>query len=81
MLKTRIHTLRQFFQEENDMEQLETGAEQKQSEVILDLSIAEIQPNPFQPRVYFDPAQLEELSNSIRQYGVLQPVIVLPALA
>ena len=76
MLKTRIHTLRQFFQEENDMEQLETGAEQKQSEVILDLSIAEIQPNPFQPRVYFDPAQLEELSNSIRQYGVLQPVIV-----
>lgn len=58
------------------MEQLETGAEQKQSEVILDLSIAEIQPNPFQPRVYFDPAQLEELSNSIRQYGVLQPVIV-----
>ena len=76
MLKTRIHTLRQFFQEENDMEQLETGAEQKQSEVILDLCIAEIQPNPFQPRVYFDPAQLEELSNSIRQYGVLQPVIV-----
>lgn len=76
MLKTRIHTLRQFFQEENDMEQLETGAEQKQSEVILDLSIAEIQPNPFQPRAYFDPAPLEELSNSIRQYGVLQPVIV-----
>lgn len=76
MLKTRIHTLRQFFQEENDMEQLEIGAEQKQSEVILDLPIAEIQPNPFQPRVYFDPAQLEELANSIRQYGVLQPVIV-----
>ena len=76
MLKTRIHTLRQFFQEENDMEQLEIGAEQKQSEVILNLPIAEIQPNPFQPRVYFDPAQLEELANSIRQYGVLQPVIV-----
>ncbi len=76
MLKTRINTLRQFFQEENDMEHLETGTEQKQSEVILELSIAEIQPNPFQPRVYFDPAQLEELSNSIRQYGVLQPVIV-----
>lgn len=76
MLKTRIHTLRQFFQEENDMEQLEIDAEQKKSEVILDLPIAEIQPNPFQPRVYFDPAQLEELANSIRQYGVLQPVIV-----
>ena len=42
----------------------------------MELSIAEIQPNPFQPRLYFDPAQLEELSNSIREYGVLQPVIV-----
>ena len=76
MLKTRIHTLRQFFQEENDMENLEPGTEQKQRETILELPIAEIQPNPFQPRVYFDPAQLEELSNSIREYGVLQPVIV-----
>ncbi len=58
------------------MENLEPGTEQKQCEAILELPIAEIQPNPFQPRVYFDPEQLEELSNSIREYGVLQPVIV-----
>ncbi len=47
-----------------------------EQETILELSIEEIQPNPFQPRAYFDPAQLEELANSIREYGVLQPVIV-----
>ena len=47
-----------------------------EQETILELTIAEIEPNPFQPRVYFDPAQLEELANSIREYGVLQPVIV-----
>ena len=58
------------------MDLVQTATEQKQREAIMELSIAEIQPNPFQPRLYFDPAQLEELSNSIREYGVLQPVIV-----
>ncbi len=50
--------------------------EEAKGESILELSIDEIQANPFQPRLYFDPAQLEELSSSIREYGVLQPVIV-----
>lgn len=47
-----------------------------EQETILELAIAEIVPNPFQPRAYFDPAQLEELASSIREYGVLQPIIV-----
>ena len=45
-------------------------------EEIMELPIAEILPNRFQPRGYFDPNQLEELASSIRQYGILQPVIV-----
>ena len=52
------------------------GSGESKSESILELSIAGIQANPFQPRLYFDPAQLEELADSIREYGVLQPVIV-----
>ncbi|MDK2822985.1 MAG: ParB family transcriptional regulator, chromosome partitioning protein [Clostridia bacterium] len=40
----------------------------------LDLSL--ITPNPFQPRRVFDPAQLEELAQSIKEFGVLQPIIV-----
>lgn len=35
-----------------------------------------IAPNPYQPRKHFDPDRLEELSQSIKQKGVLQPVII-----
>lgn len=51
-------------------------AEQAHREEILELAVDEVVPNPFQPRRIFDPSQLEDLANSIRQYGVLQPVIV-----
>jgi ParB family chromosome partitioning protein len=36
----------------------------------------EIQPNPRQPRTVFDPQDLAELVHSVREFGVLQPVIV-----
>lgn len=35
-----------------------------------------IRPNPYQPRREFDEAQLKDLSESIRQYGVMQPLTV-----
>src|SRR3989344_1279995 len=35
-----------------------------------------IKPNPFQPRREFDEARLNELADSIRQYGILQPLVV-----
>ena len=40
------------------------------------IDIELIQPDPEQPRKYFDPVALEDLANSIRQKGVLQPVII-----
>lgn len=40
------------------------------------VEIEKIHPNPFQPRREFDPAQLEALADSIRMYGVLQPLVV-----
>jgi ParB family transcriptional regulator, chromosome partitioning protein len=45
----------------------------------LDLAIAEISPNPLQPRRHFPPQGLAELAASIQQYGVLQPVVVVRA--
>src|SRR5580698_4716607 len=40
------------------------------------LPIDKIEPNPMQPRTVFHPERLQELANSIRANGVIQPVIV-----
>ena len=45
-------------------------------EGIREIPIEEIQPNPHQPRTRFEPASLTELATSIREHGVIQPVIV-----
>jgi len=45
---------------------------------LVDLAVVDIKPNPFQPRRDVDPAALEELKASIRQAGLLQPVVVRP---
>lgn len=45
---------------------------------VLEIEIDEIQPNPRQPRQDFSEEELEELATSIREMGVLQPVIVRP---
>lgn len=42
------------------------------------IPIGNIVPNPHQPRLHFDEARLAELSDSIREHGVLQPPIVTP---
>lgn len=40
------------------------------------VNVADILPNPDQPRQYFDPIKMEELADSIRQRGVLQPILI-----
>ena len=42
------------------------------------INIDDIFPNRFQPRLKFDEDKLEELSESIRKYGVIQPIVVRP---
>lgn len=43
---------------------------------ISQIPVDKITPNPRQPRAHFDPEQLQELAASIREHGVIQPVIV-----
>ena len=45
-------------------------------EVVREIPVTEITPNPFQPRKSFDASALEELKTSIAEYGVLVPIIV-----
>ena len=44
----------------------------------LEVEIDRIQPSRWQPRQHFDAAKLEELATSMRQNGVLQPLLVSP---
>lgn len=48
------------------------------SAVLREIPVADITPNPNQPRVHFDEESLAELTASIQQIGVLQPVLVRP---
>ena len=47
-----------------------------EKEEVVEIEIDKISPNPFQPRRHFDEQALNELADSIRINGVLQPVIV-----
>lgn len=43
---------------------------------ILEISIEDIVPNRFQPRLTFDTEALNELANSIKEHGIIQPLVV-----
>lgn len=45
-------------------------------EEIVELKLSELRPNPYQPRKKFDEDKLKELSESIKEHGVFQPIIV-----
>ncbi|MBG9982410.1 ParB/RepB/Spo0J family partition protein [Aerococcaceae bacterium DSM 111020] len=47
-----------------------------ENEIVEEISLDEIRPNPYQPRKQFDETALKELSESIKQSGVFQPVIL-----
>ena len=53
--------------------EIDTEVEQKES---LKARVSDIEPNKAQPRKYFDKEKLEELASSIREHGLLQPIIV-----
>jgi len=48
----------------------------EQSTNIFQIEVEKIKPNPYQPRKEFNDAELEELAQSIREFGVLSPLIV-----
>ncbi|MEK4247822.1 MULTISPECIES: ParB/RepB/Spo0J family partition protein [unclassified Psychrobacillus] len=52
------------------------GEDTKPEEKVEQITIADIRPNPYQPRKIFDDEALIELSESIKEHGVLQPIIV-----
>ncbi len=53
-----------------------TREEAEREGSLVELPIKDIRPNPFQPRKTVDPTALEELVSSIKQAGLLQPIVV-----
>jgi len=54
-------------------------AEEYVEQAIKEIAITDIDPNPNQPREDFDEASLAELAESIKQHGLLQPLLVKPS--
>ena len=70
--------LEQLFNNENlDLEGIEKKIyESTPKEEIVEIDISESRPNPYQPRKEFDPEKLTELAVSIKEHGIIQPIIV-----
>lgn len=48
----------------------------KAGETIVNLKLIDVEPNKNQPRINFDDEKIEDLATSIKEYGVIQPIIV-----
>ena len=58
------------------MEALFNEIEQNEDDKIQEIAISECRPNPYQPRKTFHADAIEELKESILEYGIIQPLIV-----
>ena len=70
--------LEQLFNSENlDLDSFEKNIyETASKEEIVDVDVNELRPNPYQPRRVFADEALEDLTSSIKEHGVFQPIIV-----
>lgn len=70
--------LEELFNNENlDLNSFEKQVYESASrEEIIEISLKELRPNPYQPRKVFNEEALQELAASIKEHGVFQPIIV-----
>jgi ParB family chromosome partitioning protein len=66
-----------FNSESLELEKIEERImESASKDEIVEINLDELRSNPYQPRKVFDEEALQELSDSIKEYGVFQPIIV-----
>lgn len=84
-METKKRALGKGLEQLFDMESLNTGHmsnfekqiyEEAKGEEVVEVPLAELRPNPYQPRQLFDEEALNELASSIKEHGVFQPIIV-----
>ena len=81
-METKKRALGRGLEELFNNENLDLNSFEKQvyetatHEEIIEISLKELRPNPYQPRKVFDEEALKELASSIKEHGVFQPIIV-----
>ena len=66
-----------FNSESLELERIESKIlEEASKDEIVEINLDTLRQNPYQPRKIFDEEALQELSDSIKEYGVFQPIIV-----
>ena len=69
--------LEQLFNNESlYMDPIEEIVENAKEDDIVQINLSELRSNPYQPRHSFDQDKLQELADSIKEFGVLEPIIV-----
>ncbi len=51
------------------------GTELEKEDAVTEINVKELRPNPYQPRKVFSESAIAELSDSIKEHGILQPII------
>ncbi len=62
---------------EKDLSHVDSFELEAQGARVEELPVDTITPNPFQPRKHFDEKALQELSRSVKEHGLLQPIVVI----
>ena len=62
--------------DENGMVNFDSEDSAKTEKIVVELDISKVKPNPKQPRKHFEKKALEELAASIKEHGILQPLLV-----
>jgi ParB family chromosome partitioning protein len=62
---------------EKDLSDIDSFELEAQGARVEEIDVDSITPNPFQPRKHFDEQALQELSDSIKEHGLLQPIVVI----
>lgn len=60
----------------DDVEKAYSQEIKNHNSLVKKISVDKISPNPYQPRTQFDKTALQELSDSIKKHGLLQPIVV-----
>jgi ParB family chromosome partitioning protein len=62
---------------EKDLSGIDSFDLEQAGDRVEEIHIDDITPNPFQPRKHFDEKALQELSDSVKEHGLLQPIVVI----